>query len=168
MNHTKVSLEEFLALFPEVELPITLNDEIHHVFSKQNVPVPKVVIEQYFAYLEGEADPEMAEFVACFKIPNTYQFHAIVYWKAELMNYEYVLLTLTKAGEIIDKKVIAGTNSDGRRLTNSVATIDEDWTIYIVSGQSNQSSPNYDPTTSTAFKLELLPEGNIIALEEED
>ena len=168
MKSTQVSLDQFIDIFPELELPITLNDEVHHIFSQKNGPVPKLIVDQYFSYLE-ETDPqELTEYVACFRIPATHEFHGLVYWKAGLMNYEYTLVTISKKGEVIDKKVIAGTYSDGNKLLTSVATIDEDWIIYVVSGQSQSTSDNYDPTSSTAFKLEILPEGNIIQLEDEE
>ena len=167
MTQPNISLDQFINLFPEIELPITLNEEVHHVFSQKNGPVPKAIVDQYFSYLEDRDELGMTEYVACFRIPETHEFYGLVYWKAGLLNYEYTLLTISKKGDMIDKKVIAGTNSDGNQLIHSVATIDEDWIIYIVSGQSQSASDNYDPTSSTAFKLELLPEGKIIQLEDD-
>ena len=78
------------------------------------------------------------------------------------MNYQYVLVTFTKKGILIDKRVIAGTFSDGEVLTQSVATIDEDWAIQVVSGQGKADETRYNASSSTAYQLELLPEGRII------
>ena len=78
------------------------------------------------------------------------------------MNYQYVLTTFDKKGKLIDKSVIAGTYSDGKSLTKSVATIEEDWIIYIVSGQTAANASTYDPSTSNTFNLELLATGEII------
>jgi hypothetical protein len=58
---------------------------------------------------------------------------------------------------------LAGTFYDGQTLTNSVATLDEDWTILMVSGQST-SDTNYDASGTRTQKLEILPEGQIIIL----
>ncbi len=164
-KNNNVKLDNFLERFPVIKPPITLGEDSHLAFSKRNEPLQQLMIEQYILPLEGPLD-EFTEYIPCFRIPDTYQFHAIVYWKAGLMDYQYILLTLTDKGEMIDKRVIAGTFSDGKTLTNSVATIDEEWMITVVSGQTNANGGKYDGRNSRATKLELLPEGNIIDSEE--
>jgi hypothetical protein len=81
------------------------------------------------------------------------------------MNYQYVLVTFTNKAELIAKKVIAGTFSDGESLIQSVATIDPDWEINIISGKTPADAKVHlaaaDSTTQT---LELLPEGQIVDL----
>ncbi len=163
-NKPKVSFGEFLKIFPEMPLPVTLNEEAHLVFARSNDPVPALTAEQYLMPLEENPIDEFSEFVACFRIPETHAFHAIVYWRAGLMDYHYVLATFSEKGQLIDRRVIAGTFSDGKTLTTSVATIEEDWEIIVVSGQS-PASDKYDASTSTVYKLELLPDGLIINLE---
>ncbi|MCO6493984.1 MAG: hypothetical protein J5I98_36530 [Phaeodactylibacter sp.] len=158
----RVSFSHFLEKFPEVELPVTLAEEAHHAFSLRNDPLPPMMIEQFILPLEEREMDDYTEFVPCMKIPETHDFHAIIYWRAGLMNYQYTLACFTKKGELIDKRVIAGTFSDGHTLTNSVATIDEDWTISIVSGQTRSGEKDYDASSSTAYQLELLPEGQIV------
>ncbi len=153
----------FLGKFPEVRLPVVLNDEIHHEFSRHNDPLPGLMIERFIAPLEDEPVDDLTEFIACFKIPDTGEFYAVVYWKAALLNYQYVLATFTKSGLLVDKRVIAGLYSDGKTLTTSVATIDEDWVIHVVSGQSDANSAHlYDASQSKMYELELLPEGKIV------
>ncbi|MFK8104169.1 MAG: hypothetical protein AB8G15_16700 [Saprospiraceae bacterium] len=161
-----ISFKHFLEKFPKIELPVTLTEESSLSFSRTNDPLPALMIEQFLQPIdEGEID-DYTEYIACFKIPKTNLFHAIVYWKAGLLNYEYILATFTKKGELIDKKVIAGTKSDGKSLTQSAATIDEDWIIYIVGGVALlQSTKNYEPTSSQSISFEMLPSGQIIAAE---
>ena len=158
-----ISLAGFLELFPEVKLPITLTDETSRIFSQSNEPFPQRVVDEYLLPLEGDEADEFTEFVPCFRIADTYDFNAVVYWVAQLMNYRYVIVTFSKEGRFLDKKVIAGTFCDGQALTNSVATFDDDLTILIVSGQSN-SDTNYDASGTRTQKLEILPEGEIISL----
>ena len=105
---------------------------------------------------------ENTEFIACFRLDGLKDIHAIVYWKASLLNYNYVLVTFDKAGNLLDKRVIAGTFYDGERLTQSVANIDEDWLISIASGQSKTHTSGFSATERTAYQLELLPDGTII------
>lgn len=158
-NKPKISFEHFLEKFPEIELPVTFTDESAIEFSKKNEPLPPQMIQQFIE--SGDTD-EFTEYIACMRIPNTHDFYAIIYWKAALMNYQYVLATYDKKGKLIDKSVIAGTYSDGKSLTKSVATIEDDWLIYIVSGQAAADAPTYDASTSNAFNLELLATGEII------
>lgn len=156
-----VKFVHFLEKFPEIDMPITLGEETHHHFSRNNDPLPGLMISQYILPLEENLD-ELTEFVPCFSIKGTDNFHAIVYWRAGLMNYQYILAAFTKKGLLIDKRVIAGTFSDGKVLTQSVATIDEDWIISIASGQSENESTEYTAASSTAYQLELLPDGKIV------
>ncbi len=161
----KVSFLQFLDLFPEIELPITLTNETQLEFSRHNDPIPAPMIHQILAPIEGCEVDEFTEFIPCFKIPQTFDIHAIVFWKAGLMNYQYYLATFNKAGQLLDKAVIAGTYSKDDMLIESVATIESDWIIYIVSGKSSTDQNNYDASTSQAFNLELLANGQIITSE---
>ena len=156
-----VSFETFLSYFPEIELPVTLNDDIQIEFSRNNIPFALPVIDTILKPL-NEYHDELTEYVPCFRIPDTYQFHAVVYWMATMMNYHYILATFSKDGDVIDKRILAGTYAKDGALTKSVATIDEDWIISIASGQHDGQQRNYDPKSSKIFKLEMLPEGTIV------
>ncbi len=159
----KVSFKHFLEKFPEVPLPITLAEEAHHAFSQKNDPLPLPMIERFILPIEEKPADELTEFIPCIRIPDTHEFHAIIYWRAMLLSYEYTLATFNKKAELIDKQVIAGTFSQGPLLTNAVATIEDDWMIYVVSGQSRtDQASGFDATKSTATKFELLPEGKIV------
>lgn len=162
-KNTQIDISQFVEFFPVLELPITLSDDTHHDFSAQNEPLPPLGIKQFILPIEKEVD-EYTEFVACLRIADTYDFHTIVYWKAGLMNYQYVMVSYDKKGEIIDSRVLAGTYADGEndRITKSVATIEEDWLINIVSGQAGSDMMNYDAASSKTFSLELLPDGKIV------
>jgi hypothetical protein len=163
IRQPKISFSHFLKKFPEIPLPITLGEEAHHAFSQRNESLPPPMIERYIEPLEEKESDEFTEFIPCLSIPKTDDFYAIVYWRAMLMSYEYTLATFSKKGELIDHRVIAGMFSDGQLLVNSVATIDKDWMIYIVSGKSKaDKTSSVDPQSSTATTLELLPEGNMV------
>ncbi|MCR9287311.1 MAG: hypothetical protein NXI23_08020 [Bacteroidetes bacterium] len=158
----EVKFQHFLEKFPIIDLPITLSDDLHLTFSQNNEPLNPLMIQQYIAFIEGEEPDEFTEYIPCFKIPETLEFHAIVYWKASLMNYQYVMATFDKVGNMIDKRVLGGTFSDGKVVTKSLVTIDPDWMIYVVTGQLESVDITYDATQSRAFDLELLPDGKIV------
>lgn len=166
-TNPSVSIEEFLTFFPVIELPVTITADLHHVFSQRNEPFPRPIIEQYLIPLERQEVDEWTEFVPCFRLPNTYNFHAFVYWKAGLMTYEYHLVSISEKGEWIDKRVIAGTSSNGDSLTTSVATIEDDFEILILSGHTEQEEQaNFMGAGSTATRLEILPEGQIVNMDD--
>jgi len=156
-----MSLKRFLDIFPEVALPVTLTDEAARVFSQENGLIGQGLLEQFVLPFEEEAPDEFTEFVPCFRIPATRDFHALVYWRASLMKYQFILLTLDKEGRFIDQKTLAGTFSRENELWQSVATIDEDWEILVVSGRQSDGEW-YDASASTKNSMELLPEGHIV------
>jgi len=161
----KISFKGFIKRFPAVELPIILGNDTHHTFSSNNPPLPALYIDSFISLIEGPIEEDFMEIIPCFSIPDTEEFHAIVYWKAGLMDYQYILATYTKQGVPIDRRVIGGTFSDGKVLAQSVATIDADWTIHVVTGNSNLQEEEYDATTSTAIEIDLLIDGNIVVEE---
>lgn len=157
----KISFDSFLNAFPEVELPLILGENTHLEFSRRNDPLTPAMIEQFIEPLEDTETDDLTEYIACFRLSKMKDFHAIVYWKASLMDYRYTLVTFSKDGKPIDKRVIAGMFSDGETITQSVATIDEHRNIAIATGQSDARSGVFDPNASTAYALELLEDGTI-------
>jgi hypothetical protein len=152
-------LKEFLAAFPKIELPVTLTPDLVHVFSQNNDPLPESLVEGFLLPLGEECDV-FTEFIPCFALPDTEDFHALVYWKAALMRYTYVLITLDKNGTLIDRAELAGTFSDQNTLIQSVATIEEDWDIVVMSGKATIDGA-YDAASSKMTTMELLPDGKL-------
>ena len=160
MTKVNRSFQNFLQRFPIVDLPVILAEDTHHVFSNNNEPLSeKMIIE----FLSVPLDDEYTEVVPCFRVPNTHDFHAVIYWKAALMDYQYVMTTFHRDGTLIAKKALTHTYIKNDTLTRSVATIEEDWLIYVVEGQSN-SDDQMGLEKSTAKNLELLADGSIITL----
>ncbi len=160
----KADFHQFISLFPELLLPITLTEESHLHFSASNKPLPQSHIQEFIFTIEQSDFDEFTEFIPCFRIPKTHDFHAIVYWRASLMDYEYTLATFTKKGQLIDKKVIAGTKIHEGRLVRSVATLEDDWLIYIVIGSTDVEEKDANASKSRSFNMELLATGEIITL----
>lgn len=157
----KLSFDGFLKKFPEVAPPLTLGEKTHMEFSKHNPPLSDIEINEYIRSYETEEPDEFTEYVACFRIPDLKNFQALVYWRAGLMDYRYLLATYNKKGELISRRVIAGLYSDGASLTQSVATIDSDWVIAIGTGQSDAVTGRFEIDNSTIYELELMPDGTI-------
>lgn len=157
------TFSDFVAKFPPVPMPVTLGEDTHHLFSAENEPLPDGMIVQFIHPTEKTvADDEFTEYVPCFAIADTEHFFALVWWKATLLNYEYILATFTPKGELIDQRVIAHTKVlNTGKIRRSVATIDEDWVIFIAEGESSDTEDHLDPTTSRTYDLELMVDGVI-------
>jgi hypothetical protein len=59
------------------------------------------MVQQYLEPLEGAASDELTEFIPCFRIPDTPGMHALVYWRAGLLTYQYRMITFSEKGKII-------------------------------------------------------------------
>ena len=161
-NKVKKGFEDFTKVFPEVELPVSLTEDTRHLFSMQNKPISDEMLATFIIpFEEEEAMDEFTEFMACFKLPGTGAFHALVFWRADLLNYQYKIITFDKNGAFINKRVIAGIYSDGEVVTQSVATIEPNMRILIASGQSLSSEHVFDAASSTTYQLELKIDGTI-------
>lgn len=162
MKNKQPSFEDLLSYFPEIELPINITEDLVFAADAHNKVLPPEIIESFILKWGDTEIDEFTEFVPVLKIKDTDEFHAIIYWKGGLMKYEYFLVTLDKAGNLITKKPIASTISDGNSVKKSVALIDEDMIIHIMAGENKSKDIDYNPSHSQAFNMEILPTGDII------
>lgn len=144
-------------------MPVTLGEQSHHVFSQENEPLPDAMIVQFIHPVDQtQADDEFTEYIPCLAIDNTERFIALIWWKAGLLTYEYKLATFTDKGELIDQRVIAQTKVVDGKIRRSVATIDEDWVIFIAEGTSLDARDSFDPTASRTYDMEIMVDGSIV------
>ncbi|MBK7807462.1 MAG: hypothetical protein IPJ51_14320 [Saprospiraceae bacterium] len=153
-------LDKILHYFPETELPVLISEDHLSEFEINSDPFPQVFIDEVLLEWEKEAD-EFTEFIPCFRLPKEEKFNAIVYWKGALLRYDFVLVTLDKNGELINKKSIASTIVNDNVIKKSVASIEPDLIINIIAGQTLDGE-EYDASMSKAFAMEILPTGEII------
>ncbi|MBK8502091.1 MAG: hypothetical protein IPL46_07735 [Saprospiraceae bacterium] len=163
MTNKPISLGDLLEFFPPMELPITLTSEIHHVFLRENKPIPQALITK-FLQPEGEEDDGFTEYAACFRMPGTDQYKAIIFWKASLMSYEYILATYRNNGQLIESRVIGGTKSDGTTLLKRIATIDDDSLILVAEGIGPLDERQYNANQSHTYQLEIAETGDIFQM----
>ncbi|MBV6443161.1 MAG: hypothetical protein EPGJADBJ_04890 [Saprospiraceae bacterium] len=144
-------------------MPVTLGEETHHVFGIENEPLSDELIARFIHPTETVTpDDEFTEYVPCFALDNTEQFIALVWWKAELMNYEYVLATFDLKGQLIDREVIAYTRVGEDQVYRAVATIGDDREIVIAEGSSSDGNALFDPASSRTREMEILASGEIV------
>nr|HMU04076.1 hypothetical protein [Saprospiraceae bacterium] len=123
-------------------------------------PFPQVFIDEVLLEWEKDAD-EFTEFIPCFRLPKEEKFNTVVYWKGALLRYDFIMVTLDKNGELINKKSIASTIVNDNVIKKSVASIEPDLIINIIAGQTLDGE-EYDASMSKAFAMEILPTGEII------
>lgn len=157
-----INFPAFIAKFPPVNLPITLGEETHHVFGIENEPLSDALIESFILPVDQADLDEFTEYVPCFSIADTENFVAVVWWKAELLNYEYTLATYTVQGQLIGREVIAGTRVTDGKVFRAVAFINEEYEITIGEGESPDGNQLFDPTTSKTRYLEIMVNGEIV------
>jgi len=161
---SKPSLKDFKAFgtfFPEIELPITITEDSAIEFSKYNKPLAQALIESVIIPVEGDNIDEYTEFTPCFQLPPTDDYLAFVYWKGQLLVYEFILVTYDKKGNLISRKVISGTRVENDKVIQSVCNIDEDLIIHIIVGGQTKNS-QYEAQSSQAMSMEILSSGDII------
>lgn len=158
------TFSDFVERFPEVDLPVNLTSESIFAIDKENLPLPEEMILAFLGEIEAHDFDEFTEYIPCFRLKETHQFTAVVYWKAQLLQYQYILATFDQKNEFIKSAVIAGTQTDGDEILQSVAHIDEDWVIQILEGKSKIESEQYDPNQSKSYNMEILATGEIIFL----
>lgn len=157
----EIKFEDFLQYFPEVQLPITIREETFQEFSSTIPPLPIAMIE-HFLMGENDEDDGMTEYISCFRLPDTTEYKAIVYWKAGLLTYEYILQTYTNDGKgIIDSRVIAGTVVNGAEIIQSVARIDPDKMIYTASGMVEAEDDFAEASNNSISIVEIFENGAI-------
>jgi hypothetical protein len=156
------SFADFVSRFPMVSMPVTLGEDTHHVFTTENEPLPAGMVAQFITPVEGAApDEEFTEYTPCFVIEDTGSFIALVWWKAELLNYEYHLATFDTKGTLFDHKVIAFTRVQDGQVTRAVAIIDEEWEIHMAEGTSADGNTTFNPGQTRSYGFEINKNGMI-------
>ena len=153
-------LDRILHYFPITELPVLISDDHLADFESNSDPFPQAFIDEILLEWEKEAD-EFTEFIPCFRLPGEEKFESVVYWKGSLLRYDFMLITLDKTGNLINKKSIASTIVNENIIKKSVASIEPDLIINIMAGQTLDGE-DYEASRSKSYSMEILPSGEII------
>jgi hypothetical protein len=160
MSQPAFEFIDFVEKFPPVSMPVTLGEETHHVFNAENMPLPDAMLAHYIFPYESTPPDEFTEYMPCFAIDCDEPFIALVWWRAALGTYDYILATFTEKGEPVDRKTIAFTRLQGQQVRRAVATIDEELVIHIAEG-TGDADDHFDAATTRTAQLEITPDGKI-------
>ncbi|MCO6484879.1 MAG: hypothetical protein J5I41_03790 [Saprospiraceae bacterium] len=151
---------DFLQYFPEVSLPVSLTASSAMAFARDNPPLPALwsafTVERWE---EGETDA-YTEFQPGFSFRigrNT----GIVYWKASLLHYAYILVILSAKGEVLDRLELAETRSEEGLLFQGAAVIEEDGSICMVESSRDPDEPEGGVTPAVSERWLITAEGRI-------
>ena len=154
---------EFIDFFPELELPFSLLPDLQQIPSDP-IPLPGILQEAYILPFEGDEMDEYTEYVPYGRIAGLKSFHAMIYWKAGVLRYEYILATYTLDGHPISHAIIGGMRYEAEGTIHSVAVINEVLRITIAEGLVDEDDPlgsTVQNETQTYF-MAIRPTGEII------
>lgn len=159
LTTTNKDFEIYLESFQEIDLPITLTQDLSPTFSAENRPLKDEQIVEFIHPVDSEID-EYTEYVPCFRLKETPHFKATVYWKASLTVNQYVLVIYTLLGEPLSARVLSSVEFEEKgQIIRSIASIEDDWTIVIAKGAENQGA--FDVNSNKVVTLEIMPDGTI-------
>jgi hypothetical protein len=151
---------EFIEFFPELNLPLSLLPDISQI-PIDPLPLPGVLQDAFILPFEAQEVDDFTEFVPFGRIAGTKDFYAIVYWKAGLLRYEYILATYSMQGEPLSHAIVGGIRYEEEGTLHSVAIVHEDLQIVIAEGLADMAMPEMDPAQTQTYQMAILPTGII-------
>ncbi|HZV69602.1 MAG TPA: hypothetical protein VFG10_08660 [Saprospiraceae bacterium] len=151
---------EFIEFFPLRDLPFSLLPDISQIPS-DSLPLPAIMLEAYILPFEGDEVDEYTEYIPYGRIMGTKGFEALIYWKAGILKYEFILATYGLDGHLISHAIIAGLRSDDEGILHSVAIINTDMSITIAEGLTPEDDHSLDLNNTSTYQMAILPDGFI-------
>jgi len=133
------SFTEFIDFFPLLKLPFSLLPDLEQI-PADPVPLPEILLAAYILPFEGDEVDEYTEYIPYGKIEGTKDYHALVYWKAGVLKYEFILATYQLDGQPTSHAIIGGIRYEEEGTIHSVAIIHEDFRITIAEGLAEEKT----------------------------
>ncbi len=157
---------EFIEFFPALDLPLSLLPDTSQIPSDP-IPLPGHLQEAYILPFESDEIDEFTEYIPYGRLAATRDFEAIIYWKAGVLRYEYILATYSLQGEPLSHAIVGGLRYEEEGVLHSVAVIHPDLTIIIAEGMAQTDDEGMDPDQTQTYQMTILPTG-IITYETND
>lgn len=151
---------EFLEFFPSLTLPFSLLPDLQQIPSDP-IPLPGILQDEFILPFEGDEVDDFTEYIPFGRIEGTRDFHAVVYWKAGVLRYEYILATYDTSGKPLHHAIVGGIRYEDEGTIHSVAVIHEDLRIIIAEGIAEKDEEVISPETQT-YQMSIQPSGEII------
>jgi len=151
---------EFIDFFPPLDLPVTLLPDIRQIPSDL-VPLPGVLQESYILPFESDEIDEFTEYVPFGRIAGLKDYHAMIYWKAGVLKYEFILATYSVEGDPLSHAIVGGLRYEDEGVLHSVSIIHEDMSITIAEGIAETDDAGMDPDQTQTYQMTILSSGII-------
>ena len=155
------SFTEFIDFFPLLKLPFSLLPDLEQI-PADPVPLPEILLAAYILPFEGDEVDEYTEYIPYGKIEGTKDYHALVYWKAGVLKYEFILATYQLDGQPTSHAIIGGIRYEEEGTIHSVAIIHEDFRITIAEGLAEEKTMAIQPEETQSYFMAIKPSGEII------
>ena len=154
------SFTEFIDFFPLLKLPFSLLPDLEQI-PADPLPLPEVLLASYILPFEGDEVDEYTEYIPYGKIEGTKDYHALVYWKAGVLKYEFILATYQLDGQPTSHAIIGGIRYEEEGTIHSVAIIHEDLRITIAEGLAEENKMALQPEETQSYYMAIKPSGEI-------
>ena len=155
------SFTEFIDFFPLLKLPFSLLPDLEQI-PADPVPLPEILLAAYILPFEGDEVDEYTEYIPYGKIEGTKDYHALVYWKAGVLKYEFILATYQLDGQPTSHAIIGGIRYEEEGTIHSVAIIHEDFRITIAEGLAEEKTMAIATEETQSYYMAIKPSGEII------
>lgn len=157
----KYTFEDFLEYFQEYELPLSLLPDLDQVPSNPP-PVPAELLDRYIIPFEAaEAEDEFVEYIPYGRFASQNKFHAVVYWKASVLRYEFILATFSWEGDPLSHAIVGGIRYEDEGILHSVGVIQPDFKITIAEGLLDPDQRKTDLTQTQTYYMLISDVGGI-------
>jgi len=152
---------EFIEFFPLLRPPFSLLPDLEQI-PADPVPLPEVLLDAYILPFEGDEVDEYTEYIPYGKIEGTKDYHAMIYWKAGVLKYEFILATYGLDGQPTSHAIIGGIRYEEEGTIHSVAIVNEDLRITIAEGLAEEGTKEILPEETQSYFMAIKPTGQII------
>lgn len=157
---------EFIEYFPPLDLPFSLLPDLSQIPSDP-IPLPGVLQESFILPFESSETDEFTEYVPYGRIQGLKDFHAVIYWKAGVLRYEFILASYSLEGAPLSHAIVGGLRYEEEGVLHSVAVIHEDLSITIAEGIADTDDSTLDPNQTQTYQMMITPAG-VISYETQD
>ena len=151
---------EFIEFFPALDLPISLLPDVGQIPSDP-IPLPGILQDTFILPFESDEVDEFTEYLPFARINGLNDYYAMIYWKAGLLRYEYILATYSKEGEPLSHAIVGGLRYEDEGVLHSVAVIHEDLSITIAEGIAESDDAGMNPDQTQTYQMAISPTGII-------
>jgi hypothetical protein len=160
MTVPKAEFARFIEFFPNLKTPFSLLPDLQQIPSDP-IPLPGALQDAYILPFEGDETDEFTEYIPYGRIEGTRDFQAVIYWKAGVLRYEFILATYTNDGRPLNHAIVGGIRYEEEGTIHSIAVFHENLHITIAEGMSAPDDQPISPQTQT-YLMSIQPNGEIM------